>query len=108
MNLEQLTERMTGWLTDAYSAVVIELNGQTAGYALYRHDPDAIYLRQLYVAPIHRRTGLGRSVLNWLRQQACAEGQRICIDVLACNTDAIAFWRAVGFCDYCITMEWET
>lgn len=107
MTLTELVERMAGWLASEYTAVLFELDGNGIGYALYRRDSRSIYLRQLFVEPTYRRHGIGRSALNWLREHAWADAENIRIDVLAGNTEAIAFWRAVGFEDYCITMEME-
>ena len=41
------------------------------------------------------------------REHAWADAPRVRIDVLVGNAGAIAFWRAVGFRDYCLTMESE-
>jgi hypothetical protein len=29
------------------------------------------------------------------------------VDVLVGNAAGVAFWRAVGFADYAVTLEWE-
>ena len=107
MNIEQLTDRMADWLTGEYEATVIEHDGADIGYALFRREPEHVYLRQFYIEPTHRRQGLGRSAMRWLRDNAWQDSQRIRLDVLTHNDRAIAFWRSVGFVDYCVTMEWE-
>ncbi|HVK01950.1 MAG TPA: GNAT family N-acetyltransferase, partial [Armatimonadaceae bacterium] len=78
-----------------------------AGYALYRREPKFVYLRQHFVRAEHRRTGIARDALAWLREHDWADAPRVRIDVLVGNSGAIAFWRAAGFRDYCLTMEWE-
>lgn len=109
MNLAQLTERMADWLRGDYQAVLIEEAGDSKsdviGYALFRRDPDCVYLRQLFVVPARRRQGVGRAALSWLWQQAWPDASRLRIDVLVGNAAARAFWRHVGFADYCVTME---
>ena len=107
MTLPELCERMEGWLKSDYQAVVIELDGLAAGYALFRREPEYVYLRQFYVEPEYRRRGIGRSALAWLRANAWADAPRIRIDVLVGNAAGIAFWQSVGFRDYCLTMEWQ-
>jgi ribosomal protein S18 acetylase RimI-like enzyme len=107
MTVPQLRDRMDEWLRGEYRAVVIELGGAAVGYALYRLEPEYVYLRQFYVEPEHRRRGIGRTALAWLRAHAWADAPRIRIDVLVGNAAGIAFWRTVGFRDYCLTMEWE-
>jgi hypothetical protein len=44
--------------------------------------------------------------LTWLAAHIWA-GQRLRLDVLTGNAAGIAFWRAVGFQDYCLTLERE-
>ena len=54
-----------------------------------------------------RRRGIGRSAMNWLRENCWSDAERVRLDVLVGNTSGIAFWRSVGFADYCLTMERE-
>ena len=105
MNLSQLTERMAGWLGGEYRAVVLEEHSSPVGYALFRHDPEHVYLRQLFVLPERRRNGIGRAALQWLWTNAWPGVQRLRIDVLVGNTTAREFWQSVGFREYCVTME---
>lgn len=107
MTRGQLKDRMGSWLQTDYSAVIFESNARVAGYALYRTEADHTYLRQFFVEPAFRRRGIGCEALSWLRSNVWADSTRLRIDVLVGNVEAIAFWRAVGFHDYCITMESE-
>lgn len=107
MDVSELTARMAGWLGGEYEAVLFEASGQPLGYALYRRDPEYIYLRQFFICPEFRRRGLGREAIEWLRQQAW-DGGRVRVEVLVGNATGVAFWRAVGFGDYCLTLEMGT
>src|SRR5262245_46799506 len=107
MTIPELQSRMEAWLLSEYQAVVIELEGTMVGYALFRRELVFVYLRQFFVEPEYRRRGIGRAALAWLRANVWADAPRIRIDVLVNNTTGIAFWRSVGFRDYCLTMEWE-
>jgi GNAT superfamily N-acetyltransferase len=107
MTVPELRERMEGWLRGEYRAAVFECDGAPFGYALFRDEPEFVYLRQFWVTPEVRRRGIGRSALAWLRANAWQNAPRIRLDVLIGNADGIAFWRAVGFRDYCLTMECE-
>lgn len=107
MSVPQLAERMAKWLRGEYRAVVFESAGAVVGYALYREEPDHVYLRQFFVAPGQRRRGIGRGALDWMWAHAWRGERRLRIDVLAGNANGIAFWRGVGLKDYCITMEME-
>jgi GNAT superfamily N-acetyltransferase len=90
-----------------YSAVIFERSGELLGYALFRRDSDHVYLRQLFVRPEHRRRGIGRLAVSWLWKNVWADASRVRIDVLIGNSTGAAFWRAMGFRDYCVTMEMD-
>ncbi len=104
MTVAELETRMGEFLQSGYSAVLFESAGITIGYALFMPDREWIYLRQFFVRPEHRRKGLGREAIDWLRISAW-KGQRVRVEVLVGNATGIAFWRAVGFADYCLTLE---
>jgi GNAT superfamily N-acetyltransferase len=104
MTVEQLADRMAAWLADDYRAVIFSTDRPVA-YALYRAQPDQIYFRQFFVARDHRRVGLGRRAFNQLKTEVWPAGVRLTVDVLCANPAGIAFWRAVGYRDYCLTLE---
>ena len=106
MTVAELTARMAGWLGGEYEAVLFEEAGASAGYALYRRDPEYIYLRQFYVCPECRRLGVGRAAVAWLWRHAWDES-RVRVEVLVGNAVGVAFWRSVGFADYALTLELE-
>jgi GNAT superfamily N-acetyltransferase len=105
MDLVQLTERMVDWLLGEYQAVLLEDGRETIGYALFRREPEFVYLRQLFVVPERRRQGVARDALNWLWQNAWSGAPRLRIEVLVSNEAGREFWQAVGFHEYAITME---
>jgi GNAT superfamily N-acetyltransferase len=105
MSVAKLTERMGGWLSGEYRCLLIEMSEAPIGYVLYRLESEFVYLRQLYVVPDKRRSGVGRQALAWLRSTAWSEQPRVRVEVLIDNAVARAFWRSVGFEDYCVTME---
>lgn len=104
MNIDELTERMRSFITNGYVAYFILKNNEIAGYCLFRDDKDYIYIRQLYVERDSRKTGLGRSCVQWLKSNIWID-RKIRMDVLCNNKNGIEFWRKIGFKDYCITME---
>jgi predicted acetyltransferase len=105
MSIPELEQRMRSWLAAEYAAVIFEQDGEVVAYALYREEPEEIYLRQLFVARNQRRKGLGRKVVEILRSKIWPTNKRLTVDVLVQNTAAIAFWRAVGYQDYCLALE---
>jgi predicted acetyltransferase len=104
MSKEELEARMSQWLQGEYEATLFEEGERTVGYALFRREPEYVYLRQFYIRAEYRRQGLGRAAIDWLSQHAWG-GARVRLDVLIGNAAGISFWRAVGFRDYCLTLE---
>ena len=80
-------------------------DSEMVAHALYRDEKDQVYLRQFFVLPHKRRSGIGRRSMKILRSQIWPKDKRIRVDVLCQNQVGIAFWRAVGFADYCLTLE---
>lgn len=105
MTVAELEQRMKGWLASEYAAALFENDGEVVGYALYREQPEEIYLRQLFVVRHRRRQGIGREAMEILRTQIWPKQKRLTVGVLVRNTAAIAFWRAVGYRDYSLTLE---
>ena len=105
MTVPELEQRMRGWLASEYVAILFEEDGLVVAHALYREQPEEIYLRQLFVVRNRRREGIGRKAIEILRSQIWPKNKRLTVDVLVHNTAAISFWRAVGYKDYCLTLE---
>ena len=62
-------------------------------------------LRQFFVQRHERRAGIGQQCVKILFSQVWPKDKRITVEVLCQNEIGIAFWRAVGFTDYCLTVE---
>ena len=105
MTLSELKLRMSNWLEGKYTAVVFSENNSDIGYALYRQDEEWIYLRQIFVKKAMRRKGVAIKAISWLKENCWQDFDKIRTEVLVGNVDGISFWKAVGFKDYCITME---
>jgi len=105
MTVPELEQRMRGWLQSEYSSIIFEEKNETVAYALYREPGEEIYLRQLFVIPDCRRQGIGRQAIEILRSQIWPRNKRLTVEVLVKNTAAVAFWRAVGYQDYSLTLE---
>jgi GNAT superfamily N-acetyltransferase len=104
MTVDQLATRMKTWLEREYHAVVF-LNDTPVSYALFKDENEAVHLRQFFVRRDRRRDGVGRASFEILRKEIWPAGVRLTVDVLCRNTDATAFWRSVGYKDYCLTLE---
>ena len=107
MDLAALETRMRCLLEADYTATLFESHGQPVAYALWRAEPDWVYLRQFFVARDYRRRAVGSWAVRRLAGEIWPPGKRIRVDVLIANQPALEFWRAVGFVDYLITLEME-
>ncbi|MHC4325307.1 MAG: GNAT family N-acetyltransferase [Planctomycetota bacterium] len=107
MSLSELEQRMSDFLRNEYEAVIVSSGQNDIGYALYRKDPEWLYLRQIFVIDTMRSKGIGSRIIEWLRVNPWKNCKIIRTDVLVDNMIGINFWKAVGFKDYCITMEME-
>ena len=105
MTVSELEQRMRGWLSDEYRAVIFEDARDVVAYGLYREHPDLIYLRQLFVIRHRCRQGLGRRAVEILRSQVWPKDRRLTVDVLVANQSGVAFWRSVGYTDYALSLE---
>ena len=108
MTLPELEQRMSNFLQKEYDAVIASLGETDIGYALYRQDPEWLYIRQIFVIGEMRRKGFGRKFIDWLKRNPWKKCERIRTDVLVDNAVGIDFWKAVGFKEYCITVEMES
>jgi GNAT superfamily N-acetyltransferase len=112
MGIGELEQRMAKWLSGAYQAALVEDGGEVVAYALYRDADDGwegeakgIYLRQFFVQRSLRRKGLGTAALSLLREPLWGARCRITLEALTHNVAAHAFWRSLGFREYCISYE---
>ncbi len=105
MTVPELIDRMRRWLETDYRASIFEDDSDIVAYALYRDEEDHIYLRQFFVQRHKRRFGIGWHCMEILFSQVWPKDKRITVDVLCPNQVGIEFWRAVGFTDYCLTLQ---
>src|SRR5437868_3715898 len=96
MTVPELEQRMREWLAGEYRAVIYEDGGEVIAYALFREEPEEIYLRQLFVTRNRRREGIGRQAVEILREKVWPKNKRLTVEVLVANELAVKFWRAVG------------
>ena len=105
MTVPELEQRMRGWISGEYRAIIYEVGGEIVAYALFREQPEEIYLRQLFVVRHRRSQGIGRWAVDILRSQIWPKTKRLTVEVLVANTRAVSFWRSVGYADYALSLE---
>ena len=105
----ELSARWERWLESGYQAVLFEQEGRAAAYALYRlDDEDSVQLRQFLVCRHCRRQGVGREAIRQLRERVWPPGRRIVLHVLLHNERGLQFWRAVGFEDHALVLQYNS
>ena len=84
-------------------AVLAEMDGQAAGYALFFYNystfltQPGLYLEDLFVLPEYRRRGIATALLSHLVERAIAEDcGRLEWSVLDWNASAITFYKKMG------------
>ena len=106
MTVAELEKRMRDWLTDGgYEGLIFEDGAEPVAYALFRDDESGVYLRQLFVVRHRRREGIGRRSVETLIAEVWPKDKRLTVSVLVSNEGAVAFWRAVGYRNYALTLE---
>ena len=105
MTITELQQRIRGWISDEYRAVIYEDGGEVVAYALFREQVEEICLRQLFVVRHRRSQGIGRRAVEILRSQVWPKTKRLTVEALAANKRAISFWRSVGYTDYALSLE---
>jgi len=77
---------------------VAEEGGQLVGCALAGHDGRRGYLQHVIVAPEFRRRGVARALVGRCVGALAARGiDKIHLDVLTENTEAMRFWEHLGW-----------
>lgn len=107
MTVRQLEARMRQWLECEYRVALFECEGRVVAYVLYRPQGGDIYIRHLYVVRDARRQGIATAALRLLAREVWSPQTRITLDVLVGNASAIAFYQALGFRPYALTLEAE-
>ncbi len=102
MTVEQLHEALFGEQVSLYG-LVAQVDAQVVGFAVWfrnfstwrgRH---GIYLEDLFVAPEHRGSGLGKALLAALARECVTKGYpRLEWWVLDWNAPSIEFYRSLG------------
>jgi ribosomal protein S18 acetylase RimI-like enzyme len=72
--------------------------GAIAGFAIMEFGDERAHLVLLAVRPSHRRTGIGKRLLEWMLESARTAGiASVHLELRAANEAARRFYRAMGF-----------
>jgi ribosomal protein S18 acetylase RimI-like enzyme len=104
--LTALVERMKRWIDSGeYQALLFRRGQRVTGYAVWRVEDRGAYLRHFFICRDQRRQGWGRAAMRLLYRDVFPKDRPIQIEVMIGNTGGIAFWHAVGFQDFGLSME---
>ena len=114
MSVDELRQRMNGWLRGDWTVDLLLEEGAIVGYVVYQlrqdeydQDKTVVYVRQFYIERDQRNRGLGSAAFKALAQSRFPAECTIVLEVLATNPRSYSFWRKVGFQPYCTTMKLE-
>lgn len=105
MSIQELEERMTGFLNTEYDAYFFMVDEDIVGYALVKNSCRPLYLRQFLIDRKYRKHHYGTEAFNSLIQYL--EVKRIDIEVLSWNEAGNRFWESCGFKDISRYMRFE-
>lgn len=78
--------------------LIASREGTIAGFAIMRFGDDQAHLFLLAVQPEYRRSGIGRSMMQWLEKSCRTAGiQAVRLEVRASNRVALRFYRSLGY-----------
>jgi len=105
LDLDALRARMTRWVAGEYRVLLFRRGEKVCGYGAWRMEERGAYLRHFFICRDQRRKGLGRAIVAQLRRDHFPKDRPLQLEAAIWNTDAIAFWRAIGFKDFGLTLE---
>lgn len=104
--LTALSERMSRWIDSSeYEVLVFRRGERVIGYAAWRVEDRGAYLRHFFICRDQRRQGWGRAAMKLLCRDVFPKDRPIQIEAAIANKGGIAFWRAIGFQDFGLSME---
>lgn len=105
MNINELENRMRGFLETEYSAYFFIEDNNIIGYALIKNTSSPLYLRQFLIDRAYRKNHYGTQAFQMLLQHL--DIKEIDLDVLPWNKNGLAFWKHCGFSETCIAMRYK-
>jgi [ribosomal protein S18]-alanine N-acetyltransferase len=80
------------------NVLVARVHEKMAGFGIMRYGDDDAHLDLLAVAPLYRRLGVGRQLLQWLEKCALVAGTfNVALEVRAGNEAAQLFYKQMGY-----------
>ena len=104
--LSALSERMARWIgSREYEVLLFRRGDRVTGYAVWRVEDRGAYLRHFFICRDQRRQGWGRAAIQLPRRKVFPKDLPVQIEAAIGNKAGIAFWRALGFEEFGVSME---
>jgi GNAT superfamily N-acetyltransferase len=103
--LGALTERMACWIGGEYDVLLFRSGDRVVGYAAWRADEHGSHLRHFFICRDRRRQGWGRAAMRLLCRDVFPRDRPLYLNAVLGNTSGIAFWHALGFRDFALSLE---
>ena len=104
--LSALSERMARWIEGgAYDVLLFRRGERVTGYAVWRMEDRGAYLRHFFICRDQRRQGWGRAAIQLLCREVFPQDRPVQIEAAIGNKAGIAFWHAIGFEEFGLSME---
>jgi bis(5'-nucleosidyl)-tetraphosphatase len=108
MTLPELESRMHQLLAEGFSAILFQLDGAFAGYALFRRHPKYAYIRHFHITRPKRTRAVVVDAFQRLRTEHLSDYATIRLDVPEHKKDTLAMWEELGFRPRSIRLELHT
>ncbi len=95
MTVQELEERMSGFLNSEYDAYLFLVEEEVVGYALVKRTCKPLYLRQFLITREYRQRHYGTEAFHALLKYLDVD--RMDIEVLPWNERGMRFWESCGF-----------
>jgi predicted acetyltransferase len=105
MNMDQLKDRMKGFIDTCYNAYLFLRDEIIVGYALVDMKREPLYIRHFFIGREYRRSGYGKAALSTLLQ--LLDTKKVDIEVMYWNKAGMGFWKSAGFKERSIYMRLE-
>ena len=105
MNVDQLKDRMQGFIDSSYIAYLFMRDSEVVGYVLVDMRRNPLYIRHFFISRQFRRRGYGKTALSELLQ--LLGSNKVDIEVMYWNKVGVNFWKSVGFRERSIYMRLE-
>jgi len=103
MSIDELKNRMEGFITSDYKAYLFKEQEIIRGYALVNHSRSPLYLRQFFICRDSRRQRFGRVAFELLMRHL--QTSEIDLEVMSWNKTGHEFWKSIGFVERSIFMR---